>query len=66
MATPSMEWAPSGFCRLQHFNFGQDAGCFFQAETCRHNRPGAARLKLKTQVAQVLIDRAFVEMNDAS
>src|SRR6478672_2927007 len=57
-----MEWAPSGFCRLQHFNFGHDAGSFrrqSQTHAVIVRLGKLAGLEFKTQVAQVFIDHSF-------
>src|SRR3979490_2737823 len=57
-----MEWTPSGCCRLQHFDLGQDAGCLgFQARAHAVivSLGEFARLKLETQIAQVLVNYLF-------
>src|SRR5712672_3113875 len=58
----SMEWTPSGFRRLQHFDLGQDAGCLgFQARAHAViiSLGEFARLKFETQIAQVLVNYLF-------
>src|SRR5579859_319641 len=57
-----MEWAPSGFRGLQHFDFGQYASCFcFQtgAHTVIVGLGEFARLEFKIQVTQIFIDHFF-------
>src|SRR5690242_6652243 len=62
MASCFNGWAPSGFCRLQHFDFGQYASCFcFQTGTHAVivGLGEFAGLEFKIQVTQVFIDYFF-------
>src|ERR1044071_1225339 len=57
-----MEWAPSGFCRLQHFDFGQYASCFCFQTSAHAVIVGLgefAGLEFKIQVTQIFIDYFF-------
>src|SRR6202045_360312 len=57
-----MEWTPSGPCRLQHFDFGHNAGSLcFQAHSHAVivGLRKFARLEFKTQITQIFIDHFF-------